>query len=84
MRRFVPGVDSYLGAGAPASLMRFSDPEPPTALAPAPAPAPSEGVKTGQFSGFDSAALIMERPVTLIEKYRQLCYWRQVVNAENN
>jgi hypothetical protein len=34
--------------------------------------------------GIEGVSLIMENATTLTEKYRQLCYWRQVVNAENN
>ena len=59
MRRFVPGVDSYLGPGVPA-LLRFTGPE------------------------FGEISLIEERVTTLSDRFRQLCYWRQVVNAENN
>jgi len=29
-------------------------------------------------------ALIADEATTLVEKYRRLCYWRQVVNAESN
>ena len=28
--------------------------------------------------------LIAERPGSLVQKYRHLCWWRQVVNADNN
>jgi hypothetical protein len=70
MRRFVPGVDSYLGVGTPDSLMRFSDPD--------------GRDLAGQLASLDDVTLILEKPVTLIEKYRQLCYWRQVVHAESN
>jgi hypothetical protein len=71
MRRFVPGVDSYLGAGVPSSLMRFSEPESSDAVGPA--------------DGHDRRIpLISERATSFLERYRQLCYWRQVVNAENN
>jgi hypothetical protein len=66
MRRFVPGVDSYLGAGAPSSLMRFSDPA------------------SNEPSGVGDVELTTEKTTTLSEKYRQLCYWRQIVNAEHN
>jgi hypothetical protein len=66
MKRFVPGVDSYLGAGIPASLMRFSEPE------------------NCHPHAVDYVELIAEPATSLIEKYRKLCYWRQVVNAENN
>jgi hypothetical protein len=66
MRRFVPGVDSYLGTGAPASLMRFSDPE------------------SNEPSAVGNVELITEKTTSLSEKYRQLCYWRQIVNAEHN
>jgi hypothetical protein len=71
MRRFVPGVDSYLGGGSPESLMRFADPN-------------AEDAEGGQLASVGDISLILEKPVTLIEKYRQLCYWRQVVHAENN
>jgi hypothetical protein len=71
MRRFVPGVDSYLGMGTPASLMRFSDPD-------------GRDLAGRQLASLEDVTLILERPVTLIEKYRQLCYWRQVVHAESN
>lgn len=71
MRRFVPGVDSYLGTGVPSSLMRFSEPE------------SSDPVL--QSGGRDRCIpLISERATSFMERYRQLCYWRQVVNAENN
>jgi hypothetical protein len=69
MRRFVPGIDSYLGAGIPASLMRFTE---------------SDDGASGGLTEIHDIALILEKPTTLIEKYRQLCYWRQVVNAEHN
>jgi hypothetical protein len=82
MRRFVPGVDSYLGAEVPASLMRFSEPAPQRASAGV-GPS-SDGDGPGRFRGIETTALINEQPTTLIEKYRNLCYWRQVVNAENN
>jgi len=73
MRRFVPGVDTYLGAGIPASLMRFSE------------PGSESGTVTSQHPyAIDYVALIAEPATTLLEKYRKLCYWRQVVNAENN
>jgi hypothetical protein len=71
MKRFVPGVDTYLGSGIPASLMRFSESD--------------AGVVESEHPGaVGYIGLIMEQPVTLIEKYRQLCYWRLVVNAENS
>ncbi|HXQ76468.1 MAG TPA: hypothetical protein VN791_08235 [Acidimicrobiales bacterium] len=34
--------------------------------------------------GVEDVALISENATTLSEKFRNLCYWRQVVNAENN
>jgi hypothetical protein len=71
MRRFVPGVDSYLGTGIPASLMRFSEPQ-------------STEVTSVHPAAIEYVALIAEPATSLIEKYRKLCYWRQVVNAENN
>jgi hypothetical protein len=69
MRRFVPGVDAGLATGIPASLMRSSE-------------LGSNG--DGPHDGIGDVRLITERATTLIDKYRQLCYWRQVVNAENN
>jgi hypothetical protein len=71
MRRFVPGVDSRRGSGIPAALMR------------APEPNSSDVVNTHP-SAVDYVALIAEPATSLVEKYRKLCYWRQVVNAENN
>jgi hypothetical protein len=71
MRRFVPGVDSYLGAGVPASLMRFSESD------------SGEGASRNP-SYIGDVELIPERPASLIERYRQLCYWRQVIHAEYN
>jgi hypothetical protein len=75
MRRFVPGVDSHRGTGIPASLMRASEPEPEP---------DSDHAASRHPSAVDYVALIAEPATTLIEKYRKLCYWRQVVNAENN
>jgi hypothetical protein len=71
MKRFVPGVDSYLSSGIPASLMRFSESD-------------AGEVESRHPSAVSYISLIMERPVTLNDKYRQLCYWRLVVNAENS
>ncbi len=71
MKRFVPGVDSYLGEGVPPSLMRFSDPTPDT----------ETGSRPSAIGEID---LIAENATSLSEKFRNLCYWRQVVNAENN
>jgi hypothetical protein len=70
MKRFVPGVDSYLGMGVPSSLMRFTEAD--------------SGVVPEASAGVGHVRLIMGEPQTLGEKYRQLCYWRQVVNAEKN
>jgi hypothetical protein len=28
--------------------------------------------------------LIVEQPSTLADRFRQLCYWRQVINAEHS
>ncbi len=42
------------------------------------------GAGDGDRSGIGYIALIKEPATTLIDKYRKLCYWRQVVNAENN
>jgi hypothetical protein len=71
MRRFVPGEDPYLGAGVPSSRLRFSE------------PASSDAVR--RPAGRDRRiCLIGEEPTSFMERYRQLCYWRQVVNAENN
>jgi hypothetical protein len=71
MRRFVPGVDSYLGAGVPASLMRFSE---------------SDSGEDALMlrSDLGSATVITTGAGSLSEKFRRLCYWRQVINAENN
>jgi hypothetical protein len=32
----------------------------------------------------DAIALIGERPTSLAEKYRHFCYWRQVLEADDN
>jgi hypothetical protein len=71
MKRFVPGVDSYLATGIPPSLMRFSDPA-------------SDTVTSRHPSAIDDVALIVENATSLSETFRNLCYWRQIVNAENN
>jgi hypothetical protein len=71
MKRFVPGVDSYLGAGVPASLMRFSESE------------SGEDAVTRR-STLGSATVITTGAGSLSEKFRRLCYWRQVINAEYN
>jgi hypothetical protein len=71
MKRFVPGVDTYLGIGVPDSLMRFSE-------------ADSGDIANHLPADVGDVELIKEQATTLNEKYRQLCYWRQVVNAETN
>jgi len=70
MRRFVPGVDSKLGSGFPPSIVRSS--------------AVESGVAVAGRIVIEDIQLISDDGTTLIEKYRRLCYWRQVVNAENN
>jgi hypothetical protein len=71
MERFERGVDANRGPGIPASLMRSSWPE------------------TGDGSSQHPAAityitLIVEQPSTLADRFRQLCYWRQVINSEHS
>jgi hypothetical protein len=51
--------------------MRFSEPE-------------SSDVVSQPPGGEVNVSLITEQATSFIERYRQLCYWRQVVNAENN
>jgi len=53
------------------SMMPFSEPE-------------SSDEPSYPLLGIEAVNLITENATTLTEKYRQLCYWRQVVNAENN
>ncbi|HXQ44659.1 MAG TPA: hypothetical protein VN816_08475 [Acidimicrobiales bacterium] len=67
----MPGVDSYLGAGVSDSLMRFSEQD-------------SGDVASRQPDEVGDIELIREQAPTLNDKFRQLCYWRQVVNAESN
>lgn len=71
MERFEPGVDSWHGAGIPASLMRFSDPASTDGLSRHPA-------------AIAHITLIAEQPSTLAERFQQLCFWRQVIHAEYN
>jgi hypothetical protein len=53
------------------SMMPFSEPE-------------SSDEPSYPLLGIAGVTLIVENATTLTEKYRQLCYWRQIVNAENN
>ena len=70
MRPFVPGDDPSSGAGIPASLMRSSSPH--------------GDVISCHPHAIEYVALIAEPATTLLDKFKKLCYWRQVVNAENN
>ena len=69
MERFDRRVDLNRGAGIPASLMRYSEPEASDGLSSHPA-------------AIAYMTLIVEQPSSLAERFRQLCYWRQVINSD--
>jgi hypothetical protein len=72
MRRFVPGGGAHLGTSISAALIRSSAPESREALI---------GLLRSQAG---SMTLITGTGTSLSERYRQVCYWRQVVNAHTN
>jgi hypothetical protein len=73
MRRFVPGDDPEPEPGFPASSMRFSERE------------PADDAAGGSVTDVGATATVIPLEArSLSDKYRRLCYWQQVINAENN
>ncbi|HEY7948445.1 MAG TPA: hypothetical protein VID75_12280 [Acidimicrobiales bacterium] len=72
MRRFEPDEDSRREMLIPASVVRRDEPGSTDVLV---------NCLMGQVG---ATALISWQHTSVGDKFRQLCYWRQVVNASNN
>jgi hypothetical protein len=72
MRRYEPGADSHRGLVIPASLVRSHE------------PGSTDALVNRLLTDVGAATLISWQSTSLDDKFRQLCYWRQVVNSTNN
>jgi hypothetical protein len=72
MRRFVPGIDTRAGMEIPVSVATRQEPGSTDALV---------NHLLGQVG---VATVITWESPSVSGKFRQLCYWRQVVNTANN
>jgi len=72
MRRFVPGVGAHLGTSISVALVRSLAPE------------AREILVRHLLTQCGGTTVIDATGTSLSERYRQVCYWRQVVNARNS
>jgi hypothetical protein len=72
MRRFEPGKDSRRGMMIPASVTRSDE------------PGSTDALVNRLIGDVGVATLISWQGHSAEDKFRQLTYWRQVVNSSNN